>query len=50
MEGPVGGQQNPYCHPHGVAKASLSGAGDVSLECEAGGGIQRLGKSIYILS
>ena len=49
MEGPVRGQQKPYCRPHGVAKLSLSGAGDVSLECEAGGGVQRLGDSVYKL-
>ena len=33
-----------------MAKASLSGVGDVSLQGEAGGGIHRLGKSIYQLS
>ena len=33
-----------------MAKASLSGAGDVSLQSEAGGRIHRLGQSIYQLS
>ena len=32
-----------------MAKASLSGAGDVSLQSEAGGGIHRLGQSIHQL-
>ena len=32
-----------------MAKASLSGAGDVSLQSEAGGGVHRLGQRIYQL-
>ena len=32
-----------------MAKASLSGAGDVSLQSEVGGGINRLGQSIHQL-
>ena len=46
MKDSVGGQQKPHGGSHGVAKVGLFRAGDAASQCEAEGGIQRLGKSV----
>ena len=48
-EDPIRGQQEAYSGPHGVAKAGLSRAGDVSQQCEAGCRVQCLGEGIHQL-
>ena len=42
-------QQKPYRCSLGMAKESLSGAGDVSLQRKVGGGIHGFGQSIHQL-